>query len=153
MGSRLNRGRGFKPRREYMARGRKTLRPWWEEPPSGTRANLMWHLDREHSWKVRRRDRRCVIEGCRRRDLQASHFYSRRWLLVRWDDRNVHAMCSFHNQLHNTDSKPYTAFMVKTYGEDTIAELFALRNQKRKLNDYELEEMLDEVRKQNRRVA
>lgn len=134
-------------RKVRLKTGRKRLRQWWEKPAEGTRARVIRELDIEHSRKVRRRDKACVT--CRRTDdLQASHFYKRKWLHVRWDDRNVHAMCGDCNQRHNNNVWPYTNFMLDRYGDDVLTELFELRNCKRYIPTPELEEWLDEMRKQ-----
>ena len=145
MGSWLNRSKGFKPRSEPMERSPMPERPWWEAPPAETRSRLIWELDREHSLKVRRRDGRCVICG-RTRDLEASHYYSRRHFHTRWDDRNVNAMCGDCNLRHNEDYWPYALFMLETYGNAVLAELRALKGLKQKFEVWDMEARLKELR-------
>ena len=80
--------------------------------------------------------------------LQCSHFYSRRYLSVRFDLRNCNAMCAGCNRRHNRDRKPYERYMLKRYGAAVIAELDQLRMGLGKVTDEELEEMLNQYKAQ-----
>lgn len=50
----------------------------------------------------------------------AGHFINRRWMALRWDERNVHAQCRSCNRFDEGNAVGYTRFMIKTYGEDTV---------------------------------
>ena len=102
-------------------------------------------MDRLVSVIVRRRDRRCVTCG-EARGLQCSHFYSRRYLAVRFDLRNTNAMCAACNRRHNEDPGPYLRFMRECYGAEVVAELAALRDDTRKVMDDELRQALERLR-------
>lgn len=128
-------------RRAYMSRSRLVERP----PREGSRKWLIAELDRLTSLIVRRRDGRCVTCGSTQ-GLQCSHFYSRRYLSIRFDLRNCNAMCSSCNRRHNRDRKPYERFMLKAYGAGVIAELSQLRMSLQKVTDAQLSELLDEYK-------
>lgn len=128
-------------RRAYMSRSRLVERA----PGEGSRKWLVAELDKLTSLIVRRRDGRCVTCGAVQ-GLQCSHFYSRRYLAVRFDLRNCNAMCSACNRRHNRDRRPYEGYMLKTYGTGVVAELDGLRMSLGKVTDEELEEILGQYR-------
>lgn len=128
-------------RRSYLSRSGFYKKPF--EP--GTRKWLISELDKYTSIIVRRRDRRCVTCGSRR-NLQCSHFYSRRYLAIRFDLVNCNAMCGFCNRRHNRDPFPYMAFMQERYGPDAVEGLNALRSSRRKVTDDELRRTLGAYR-------
>jgi len=55
--------------------------------------------------------------------LQVGHYISRRFMAVRWELKNVHPQCSTCNFKHRNNPAPYTAFLIKTYGQSIITEL------------------------------
>jgi hypothetical protein len=124
-------------RRAFMSRSRLVERP----PREGSRKWLVAELDRLTSLIVRRRDGRCVTCGDVQ-GLQCSHFFSRRYLSIRFDLRNCNAMCAGCNRRHNRDRKPYERYMLNTYGPAVIAELDGLRLSLEKVTSEELVEML-----------
>lgn len=124
-------------RRSYLSRSGFYKKPL--EPES--RKWLIAELDKYTSIIVRRRDRRCVTCGSLR-NLQCSHFYSRRYLLIRFDLTNCNAMCGRCNKRHNYDPFPYMGFMQERYGPEAVEELNALRAIRRKVTDDELRETL-----------
>ncbi|MET0465636.1 MAG: recombination protein NinG [Chitinophagaceae bacterium] len=126
-------------RRAYMSRSRLVERP----PEEGSRKWLVEELDRLTSLIVRKRDKRCVTCGSVQ-SLQCSHFYSRRYLSIRFDLRNCNAMCAGCNRRHNRDRVPYEKYMLKTYGLGVIAELDGLRMGLEKETDEGLKELLKE---------
>jgi hypothetical protein len=128
-------------RRAYMSRSRLVERP----PEEGSRKGLVAELDRLTSLIVRKRDRKCVTCGSVQ-SLQCSHFYSRRYLSVRFDLRNCNAMCAGCNRRHNRDRKPYERYMLKAYGTGVVTELDQLRASLHKVTYVQLLELLDEYR-------
>jgi 5-methylcytosine-specific restriction endonuclease McrA len=124
-------------RRSFMSRAA------FEEKPLEIdyRRWLIWQLDILTSRIVRGRDRKCVTCGTSR-NLQCSHFYSRRYLATRFDLRNCHAMCVACNRRHNEDSSAYMEFMKERYGPAVIEELNELKKSFRKVTDEELRQML-----------
>jgi hypothetical protein len=124
-------------RRAYMPRS-----PLAEKlPEAGSRKWLVAELDKYTSIIVRRRDRRCVTCG-KAQGLQCSHFYSRRYLSVRFDLRNCNAMCAGCNRRHNRDRRPYERYMLKTYGRAVVTELDELRMRLEKVTDEALGDLL-----------
>ena len=128
-------------RRAFMSRSRLVGRA----PEEGSRKWLVAELDRLTSVIVRKRDGRCVTCGSVQ-GLQCSHFYSRRYLSVRFDLRNCNAMCAGCNRRHNRDRRPYERYMRKRYGAGVVAELGGLRLSLEKVTDEELGEVLDRYR-------
>ena len=131
----------MRSRRAYISRSELSERP----PEEGSRRWLVAELDKYTSIIVRRRDRRCVTCGSRQA-LQCSHFYSRRYLSIRFSLVNCNAMCPRCNRRHNCDRRPYEEYMLKTYGPSALAELNALRAAGDKVADDELRETLDKYR-------
>ena len=124
-------------RRAYISRSGFYKKP--HEP--GSRKWLIAELDKYTSIIVRRRDRRCVTCGTRR-NLQCSHFYSRRYLAIRFDPRNCNAMCRRCNLRHNSSPFAYMRFMQKTYGPDAVLELHETRMTPTRVTDEELAHLL-----------
>lgn len=128
-------------RRAYMTRSPLVEKPLEE----GSREWLLAELDRLTSLIVRRRDGRCVTCGTRQ-GLQCSHFFSRRYLAIRFDLRNCNAMCAGCNRRHNRDRAPYEGYMLETYGPGVVVELDELRINLGKVTDEELNEMLQQYK-------
>lgn len=129
-------------RRSFMTRN-----PFAEKSPEeGSRKWLIAELDKLTSIIVRCRDRRCVTCGSRR-GLQCSHFYSRRYLIIRFDLRNCNAMCGRCNIGHNSNPLPYLNFMQGHYGHEVAEELHALRMSLQKVTDDELRAMLGDYQR------
>lgn len=144
MASWLNRKfgpQGAKPPR----RSRMKARPYHSLE---TRKGLIAALDEVTSLIVRKRDGACITCGdARPEQLTASHFYSRRWLNVRFDLRNVAAQCwNCNANIHAVNPWPYTQWFLDTYSTDVMAELFELRNRKTTPTTDELRYMLNEYR-------
>ena len=128
-------------RRAYMSRSRLVERA----PEEGSRKWLIAELDRLTSLIVRKRDKRCVTCGSAQ-GLQSSHFYSRRYLSIRFDLRNCNAMCAGCNRRHNRDRLPYERYMRKAYGPAVISELDELRMGLEKVTEAQLADLLDEYK-------
>jgi hypothetical protein len=128
-------------RRRDLPRSRFSAKP----PEAGSRRWLIAELDRLTSIIVRRRDRRCVICGSMR-NLQCSHFYSRRHLAVRFDLRNCNAMCAGCNRRHNSDPAPYHDYMLERYGAEVVEDLGRLRVGLGKVSDDELSWLLGQYK-------
>jgi hypothetical protein len=129
------------PRRRVLHRT-----PFVEKPvEAGSRRWLIAELDRLTSLVIRKRDRKCVTCG-EARGLECSHFHSRRYLGIRFDLRNCHAMCAACNRLHNSDRGPYLEFMLERYGPGVVAELDGLRMSLRKVTDEELRQTLEQLK-------
>ena len=130
--------------RKYQI-ARKPMRRYRYKPRS-KRAGLKDELDRLTSLIVRKRDKACVLCG-RTDDIQAGHLYSRRYLAIRWDLKNVNAQCSAHNILHNEHPHLYMDWFQRTFSEDALIELSERRWRAKRFTDEELKNMVCEYRK------
>lgn len=141
MGSWLN--RKFRP--QGAKRSRMNARPY---RPADTRKGLIALLDEVTSLIVRKRDKVCITCGEGRPEfLACSHFYSRRWLNVRFDLRNVACQCwNCNANIHAVNPWPYTKWFLDTYSTDVMAELFELRNRRETPSTEELKFMLNKYR-------
>lgn len=83
----------------------------------------------------------------------AGHFVNRRWMAVRWDERNVHAQCRSCNRFDEGNAAGYTMFMLEKYGKGVVDMLQAqkipykwtdgeldilIKEYKRKVKEWEL---------------
>lgn len=75
----------------------------------------------------------------------AGHFINRRWMAVRWDERNVHAQCRYDNRFDEGNNVGYTRFMQKKYGDDTIDLLMSMKTPY-KWTDGELELLINDYK-------
>lgn len=150
MGSWLN--RKYRPRTSKPpARSRMKARPYHSLE---TRKGLIDALDQVTSLIVRKRDKVCVTcqEG-RPELLTASHFYSRRWLNIRFDLRNVACQCwNCNANIHAVNPWPYTEWFLSTYDTTVMAELFELRNRRETPSTEELRFMLSEYKQMLREM-
>ena len=120
-------------RRAYLSRS-----GFFDKPlEAGSRKWLIAEPDKYTSIIVRKRGCRCATCGGRRQ-LQCSHFYSRRYLAIRFDLRNYNAMCGPCNRRHNSDPLPYGSYMLEKYGQRVVSELDESRLSLRKVPDEEL---------------
>jgi len=105
--NRLSRGASFKPRKPIARK----------HHPLSTRKGLIAALDEVTSLIVRKRDEVCITCGEARPELlTASHFYSRRWLNVRFDLRNVACQCWNCNAIiHAANPWPYTQWFLNLF--------------------------------------
>jgi hypothetical protein len=136
--NRLSNGANWKPRKRIARKYR----------PVDSRKGLIDRLDEVTSLIVRKRDKVCITCGEARPELlTCSHFYSRRWLNVRFDLRNVACQCwNCNANIHAVNPWPYTNWFLSTYSTDVMAELFELRNRKATPTTEELRYMLGQYR-------
>lgn len=128
-------------RRSFMPRT-----PFEEKPLEvGSRKWLIHQLDILTSRIVRARDKKCVTCG-KYQNLQCSHFYSRRYLIIRFNLQNCNAMCANCNKRHNYNPLPYMRYMRKHYGPQVVEELHELRMSLEKVTDEQLRELYEEYR-------
>ena len=132
------------PRKQFKPLNRKRF-PARRYHSLKTRKGLMDALDEVTSYIVRKRDGRCVLCGTTE-DLTASHFFSRRWLHIRWNLQNVCCMCERCNFNHNVNVWPYANWMLDTYDEGIMSELYDLRMQTRKIENDELKSLLEQYK-------
>lgn len=83
----------------------------------------------------------------------AGHFINRRWMAVRWDERNVHAQCSSCNRFDEGNAIGYARFMDKKYGTDVVDLLFALKQETMKWSDWELKQLELDYKKKTKALT
>ena len=109
------------------------------------RKQLEDELDRLTSLYVRKRDVFCVL--CGKPVECAMHWVKRGKKQLRWDLRNVNGGCDSCNFKDNNWHEPYTAYMIRTYGNDVVLELIELSSAKKwKWSVLDLREMLADMR-------
>lgn len=109
-------------------------------------------LDRVFSKYIRLRDSKddmFICCSCGRmmpyEQADAGHFINRRWMAVRWDERNVHAQCRSCNRFDEGNNIGYTRFMQRTYGDDMI-DILLSKKISHKWSDYELDILIKEYK-------
>lgn len=113
------------------------------------RKKLVKELDTAVSIYIRKRDAECVVCGSTQR-LQNGHLFSRTAYSTRWDiteDGNCHAQCATHNYIHEMDSYPFTKWYLNNFGEKKYDELHRRYETPVKYKDFQLQEMLDDVKR------
>lgn len=111
-----------------------------------SRKKLIEKLDKVFSLFIRLRDN-CVCYTCWKRgeirQMQAGHYVSRKCMLLRWDEKNVHCQCYSCNVCKHGDLITYRERLVKDYGQSAIEELESKRYITYKHSIEELEKMID----------
>jgi len=72
--------------------------------------------------------------------IHAGHFVSRRFLVTRYDERNVYPQCAYCNNWLAGDAYNYGKRIDEIHGKGTADELMLLSKQTIKIQNYELEE-------------
>ena len=72
--------------------------------------------------------------------MQAGHFVSGRHNSLIFDERNIHPQCMMCNYNNQGEQYKYGLFMLKTYGQKVIDELFKLD---RILKSFRPQELID----------
>lgn|SRR5574343_345199 len=107
-------------------------------------------LDRIFSKYIRERDRdgdHFVCCSCGEmkpfEQADAGHFINRRWMMVRWDERNVHAQCRSCNRFDEGNGAGYTRFMMRNYG-DPVIDILEASKTPYTWKDWELDILIEE---------
>lgn len=74
------------------------------------------------------------------KNIDAGHFVSRRFLIVRFDELNVHPQCKYCNRFLNGLAYEYGKAIDMLYGKGTADRLVSLSKQTIKVENQELEE-------------
>ena len=75
----------------------------------------------------------------------AGHFINRKWMALRWDERNVHAQCRACNRFDEGNNAGYFRFMQRRFGDDTI-DLLLSKKVSHKWTDFELDILIKEYK-------
>ncbi len=73
---------------------------------------------------------------------QCAHLIKRGKKAVRFDERNCHCSCSYHNYLHNHYPEIMTSWFIKKYGEPVYLALVLSSRRIKKWTRPELEELI-----------
>jgi len=113
---------------------------------------LVKKLDDVFQMYIRERDgwRCCICNKVLPKDrtnMHAGHFISRKHYSTRWDERNVHAECAYHNLIQSfgdveTITK-YESFLKLKYGGEIIDDLIQKSHEIYHLNRGDLMEKID----------
>jgi len=111
-----------------------------------SRKKLIEKLDKVFSLFIRLRDN-CICYTCGKRgeirQMQAGHYVSRKCMLLRWDEKNVHCQCYACNVCKHGDLITYRERLVKDYGQSAIEELESKRYITYKHSIEDLEKLID----------
>lgn len=120
-------------------------------PKRPSRKSLVRQLDETVSLLVRARDKVCVTCGSVKQ-LGCGHLFSRVAYSTRWDLVNCHAQCWPCNFRHEHDPYPFMKFATDLLGADGVEALHRQYTTPRKWKDYELVELLEELRLQLEKI-
>jgi hypothetical protein len=97
-------------------------------------------LDRDYSCV-------CVVGNGHKGPRTSGHLISRTRESVRWDLYNIHEQCGGHNMLHEYQPERFTSWFLGKFGVDQYARLVQDAEKVSKLQLYELQELLDQLKK------
>lgn len=75
-------------------------------------------------------------------NMDCGHYISRRFLSLRWDERNTKPQCVKCNRFEQGNIDVYTIKMITLYGAEIINELNIIKNSTKKITTIEIEEKL-----------
>ena len=76
------------------------------------------------------------------KQMDAAHYISRRHLMTRWYELNVHACCSECNRFKRGNIPAYETFLADKYGPDILDELWMLSRTEAHFTQAEINEMV-----------
>lgn len=76
----------------------------------------------------------------------AGHYHSRRHMATRWDEKNVHAECSYCNRFSADHLDKFRENLIKKIGQDEFDALAKRAMRSVHYFDFELEEMIEEYK-------
>jgi len=85
-------------------------------------------------------------------NMDAGHFISRRFNSTLFDERNVHAQCTYCNLFLRGNQLEYRRQLVKMYGEGIDVELEDKATETKKYTIPELKEFIAELKEKMRRL-
>ena len=91
------------------------------------------------------RDGSCAICGTKNQPTPG-HVFSRVAYSTRWDLTNIYQQCLSHNFRHEIDPYPFLSYAEKVLGKNGLEKLHLKYNTPKKLRDWELEAMYEELK-------
>jgi len=120
-------------------------------PRKPSRKTLVRNLDNAVSRYIRDRDGCCVLCGTTS-PLDNGHLFTRKNYSTRWDisdDGNCHALCKKCNFRDSHDTYYYRRWFRETFSIERYDELHLQFSTFRKFKNFELEELLEEIKNVN----
>ena len=117
-------------------------------PRKPSRKTLVRNLDKAVSEYIRKRDRWCVQCGASQR-LTNGHIFTRKNYSTRFDvsdEGNCHCQCWPCNFRHTFDQWEYFKWYIDKFGQEKFDELRRRHKTVRKFKDFELQELLKELK-------
>lgn len=111
------------------------------------RAKLVEKLDKIITLILRQKEPVCVVCGSDKQ-LGNGHIFTRKALSTRWDitdDGNCHIQCWACNFRHVRDQYPYFKWYTDKFGQEAFEELRRRHKTILKVNDNQLQEILDSL--------
>lgn len=101
-------------------------------------------LDRVFSKFIRTRDSKdagyfqCISCGEYKslRQADCGHFYSRRFLSLRWDEKNCHTQCSHCNTFMEGNRQGFERGLIRKHGKEVLEYLESKKNNKVKMDKF-----------------
>ena len=110
-------------------------------------------LDRLFSKFIKLRDSgtdffKCISCGQVKPNNQfnAGHYWSRRYMSTRYDEKNVNGQCVYCNLHLKGHIQGYTQGLIKKYGENVLQELEIKKNNVCKMGEFEFTLLIDEYK-------
>jgi 5-methylcytosine-specific restriction endonuclease McrA len=109
-------------------------------------------IDKKFNEYIRLRDTRdddtfiCISCGERKKKSQmdAGHYYSRRFMSTRWNEKNVNGQCKYCNNHLSGHGAGYAVGLIRKYGASVLEELEILHSHTSHLSQWEGEMILKE---------
>ena len=115
-----------------------------------SRAGLVTKLDKVYSRYIREKysqDDTAVCITCNKvfeiSNMDCGHYISRRFMSIRYDERNTHPQCVQCNRFEQGNIDVYTQKIIELYGRETLDELIELKNGTSKTTTIDLEAKLE----------
>jgi len=122
-----------------------------------TISKLKKKLDKLFSEYIRKRDSdykgNCKCISCGKEapafggSTHAGHLFSRRYLSIRFDEKNVNAQCSYCNTFLNGNQIKAARGVENKWGEGTVANLESRMHITTKLSRIDYEEAIDNIKR------
>tara|TARA_R100000700_G_scaffold8863_1_gene12876 strand:- start:1759 stop:2157 length:399 start_codon:yes stop_codon:yes gene_type:complete len=122
-----------------------------------TTSKLKAKLDKLFSEYIRKRDSDhrgvCKCISCGKEapafggSMHAGHLFSRRFLSIRYDPKNVNSQCSYCNTFLNGNQLKAARGVEKKWGEGTVAELESRMHTTVKLSRIDYEEAIENIKR------
>lgn len=113
------------------------------------RGGLIAKLDKIYSWYLKESRQINGQASCITCDrvfnaysMDCGHYVSRRFMVLRYDERNTHLQCINCNRFQQGNIDVYTIKMIHMYGPEILDEFAKMRNSSVKVTTFELEQKL-----------